>query len=96
MPIVDREDLSVEGRLRIAFSWPRIEALATKTLPFLVGEWLQPLGQSALVQSELPYPLNVMDKGQCVVVVGYGLQGLRSMIMMTSMENVDEEAHEEE
>jgi hypothetical protein len=37
-----------------------------------------------------------MDKGQCVVVVGYGLQGLRSMIMMTSMENVDEEAHEEE
>jgi hypothetical protein len=83
VPIVDREDLSVEGRLRIAFSWPRIEALATKTLPFLVGEWLQPLGQSALVQSELPYPLNVMDKGQCVVVVGYGLQGLRSMIMMT-------------
>jgi hypothetical protein len=74
VPMVEREDLPVEGRLRIAFQiWPRIEALATKTLPFLVGEWLQPLGQSALGQSELPYPLNVMDNGQCAVVAGYGL-----------------------
>ena len=73
MAVVDREDLSVEGRLRIALSWPSAEALAAKTLPFLVGEWLQPLGQSALGHSELPYPLNVMNNGQYVVVVGYGL-----------------------
>lgn len=72
VPIVDRENLSVKGRLRIALCWASIEVLAAKTLPFLVGEWLQPLEQSALGHSELPYPLNVMDNGQYVVVVNYG------------------------
>jgi hypothetical protein len=72
VPIVDREDLSVDGRLRIALSWPSIEALAAKTLPFLVGEWLERLGQLALGHSELPYPLNVMDKGNMWLLLGMG------------------------
>jgi hypothetical protein len=57
-----REELPVEERVRVVSPWSSAEGFAADGVLFLVGELLNFLGDSVPGDSELPYPLKVMDK----------------------------------
>jgi hypothetical protein len=59
---LNREELPVEERVRVVSLWSSAEGFAADGVLFLVGELLNFLGDSVPGDSELPYPLKVMDK----------------------------------